>query len=184
MQLSVNFSILSPFFVNVAPVIYLMWLLSDSLFILLLLHFNVFADMIISSCMVRCLTESWTTTSELVEPGVWWQLSVRLLIPLQRFSSHMVDLKLLCIHTLWFLHCFWDFVCFLHVLRVFFTCYVLLRDVWHISFGCIVPAFSLLLLNVVGDPFNTHQLLKMPILVLFLNLSVAYRNLLCVWISR
>lgn len=58
MRLSVNFSVLSLSFVNVAPVLYLLWLLSDSLFILLLLHLNVFAVVIISSCMVRCLTES------------------------------------------------------------------------------------------------------------------------------
>lgn len=57
-RLSINVTIPSLLFVNVAPVLYLLWLLSDSLFILLLLHLNVFAVVIISSCMVRCLTES------------------------------------------------------------------------------------------------------------------------------
>lgn len=53
MQLSVNFHILSPLLVNVAPVLQLPWLLSDSLHVIFPFHLSIYVVFLLYGKMLK-----------------------------------------------------------------------------------------------------------------------------------
>lgn len=139
------FHILSPLVVKIVPVLQLpLLLLSESLLVILPFHLRTCAAFLLYG---KVFESHFTSEQWLVEPEAQWQLSIRLLIHLGKFSWHTTILQLLCINILWFL--FWVvglaffvfFVLCMYILHILWKICDLLWDVLELIFGWMVPGF-------------------------------------------